>query len=126
MIHTIQNMLTHFAACNAAGDGGFFEFPTWYKYLNDGVPAPGEACAIAFIFPTDIPLVMLALVEILLRIAGMVAIAYVIYGGIQYVVSQGESDRIARAKGTIINALAGLVIATLAVAFVSFIGNRIG
>lgn len=102
--------------------GSFLGFPTWYKY----------ACGHDFRFladasgPSDIPLVMLAVIEILLRIAALAAVAYVVFGGVKYVVSQGEPDKISEAKGTIINALAGLLIATFAVAFVAFIGNRLG
>lgn len=120
----INGLTYRFAAC--AGGGSFFDFPTWYKYLKEGTKVAGERCAIAFSFPADIPLVMLAIVEILLRVAGIVAIVYVVYGGVQYVVSQGEPDKVSKAKGTIINALAGMIIATLAVAFVSFLGQRAG
>lgn len=100
----------------------FLNFPKWYEY----------ACGDDFRFlpsgnqPSDIPLVLLAVVEILLRIGALVAIGYVVFGGVKYVASQGESDKISEAKGTIINALAGLLIATFAVAVVAFLGNRLG
>ena len=116
----IANLQNVAVVCKAGGD--FLGLPTWYKY----------ACGHDFRFladkngPSDIPLVILAIVEIMLRIAALAAIAYVVFGGVKYVVSQGEPDKISEAKGTIINALAGLLIATFAVAFVSFIGNRLG
>lgn len=109
-------------AVDCAPGGSFLGFPTWYKY----------ACGHEFRFladghgPSDVPLVLLAIVEIMLRIAALAAVAYVVFGGVKYVVSQGEPDKISEAKGTIINALAGLMIATFAVAFVSFLGNRLG
>ncbi len=98
------------------GTPSFFGLPTWYQYV----------CGRDFVFPNDIPLVLLGIVSILLRIAGIVAIAYVVFGGVKYVVSQGEPDKVSEAKGTIINALIGLVITTLAVAIVSFVGNKLG
>ena len=101
----------------------FLNFPKWYEY----------ACGHDFVFlarpggpPSDIPGVAIAMIEILLRIAALVAVGYVVFGGVKYVVSQGESDKISEAKGTIINALAGLLLATFAIAFVVFLGNRLG
>lgn len=76
--------------------------------------------------PSDLPLVLLAIIDDLLRIAGMAAVVYVIYGGIKYIMSQGSPDETAKAQGTVINALIGLFIALLAVGVVSYIGNRIG
>jgi hypothetical protein len=61
----------------------------------------------------------------LLRIAGFVAIGFIIYGGILYVTSQGSPEQTGKAQNTIINALTGLVIASVAVALISFIGSRI-
>lgn len=113
-------------AVSCGNDDSFFSFPTWYKYLKAGQGAVNEKCAIGFTFPDDIPLVGLAILDILLRIAGMAAIAFVVWGAIQYVTSQGEPDQVAHARGTITNALVGLVIATLAIAFVQFIGSKIG
>jgi hypothetical protein len=56
----------------------------------------------------------------------MVAVAFVIYGGFQYINSRGEPDRAASGRKTIINALIGLVLAMIAVAIVSFIGRSLG
>ena len=125
MIRSIITQLEIFAATGSCG-GSFFGLPYWHKYLpgtcskTSGLTLPEN-----FSLFDALPLIMLAVVEILLRIAGMVAIAFVVYGGIQYVISEGEPDKVANAKGTIINALVGLIIATFAVAIVSFVGNRV-
>jgi TRAP-type C4-dicarboxylate transport system permease small subunit len=42
--------------------------------------------------------------------AGLVAVAYLIVGGYQYITSQGNPDATATAKGTIVNAITGLII----------------
>lgn len=112
------------------GGGNFLSFPTWYKYIcgrdailaqqNTATPNAPNATT------SDIPLIALAILEIALRIIALVAIAYVIIGGGRYVVSQGDSNKTAAAKSTIINALVGLLIATFAIAIVSFVGNRAG
>jgi len=125
MLQYITSLAQNFAA-TCPGSGTFFGFPTWYEYLKNAAPAAGEKCGIDFIFPNDIPLVGLAVIEILLRLVAMVAIAFVIWGSIQYVTSQGEPDATARAKGTILNALIGMVVASLAIAIVKFFGNRLG
>lgn len=123
MANSLDHLQNFAAACNAGGS--FFDFPTWYKYLDCSSPGSVALPAGASIFDA-LPLIILAIVEILLRIAGLVAIAFVVYGGVQYVTSQGEPDRVAKSKGTIINALVGLIISTFAIAIVAFVGQRVG
>lgn len=74
----------------------------------------------------DLSLIALALVDIALRVAAIVAVGYVVYGGVQFVVAQGETDKTKRARQTIINALIGLVIAMISTGLVAFVGTRIG
>jgi hypothetical protein len=69
--------------------------------------------------------VLLAVADDLIRIAGLVAVAFVISGGIQFVISQGEPEKTKRARETIINALIGVVVAIIAALVVSFIGSRL-
>ena len=120
----IHQLTTFAAATCGAKDAGFFGFPTWYQYLNPHVVQ--GVCMVDFKFPASLPLIALAVVDILLRIAALVAVGYVVYGGIRYTTSQGEPQALAAARETIIGALAGLGIATVAAAVISFIGNRIG
>ena len=63
--------------------------------------------------------------EIILRIGSVVAIGFVIFGGFQYIISQGEPERIKNSRTTIINAIVGLVVTIFASAIVSLIGNAI-
>lgn len=112
--------------------GGFLGFPTWYKYLNPRIevssdnPQAGPQCVIDFSFSAQkIGAVLLAVFEIITRIAVLVAIVFVIWGGIQLQISQGEPDRFARAQTTIINALIGLAIAVSATAIINFVGNNL-
>ncbi|HEX8762698.1 MAG TPA: hypothetical protein VF733_02950 [Candidatus Saccharimonadales bacterium] len=73
----------------------------------------------------DLVLILLGVLDILLRVAGIVAVAFIIYGGIQYITSDGAPDATKDAQQTIINALVGLVIALISAAAVSFIGNAL-
>lgn len=123
----LQTLITQFGVSNGCVPKQFFGLKPWYQYLETDsqcniinfkvLPTSG---------PSDFLLVALALVDDLLRIAGFVAIGFIIYGGILYVTSQGSPDQTRNAQSTIINALVGLILAVLATAFVSFLGNRIG
>jgi hypothetical protein len=105
--------------------------PTWYKYLPGETDPLTGACVPfgAQSFDASSLNVLLgiglALGEILLRVAAIVAIAYIIYGGFQYLMSQGEPSATKKAKDTILNAIIGLAIAILATAIVNFIGTRL-
>lgn len=110
------------AAC--VGGGGRLPetvFVPWYKYLDcDASGAPridnwGKA----------IPLIGMAIIEMLIRIAGVIAVAFIVWGGIQYTTSQGEPEGINHAKSTISNAVAGLVVVFIAIGLVQFIAGLI-
>jgi hypothetical protein len=115
----------------------FFGLEPWYQYMG-GEFKSGTCDIQCFnVFDhsspnncgqskSDIPLVLLAVVDDLLRIAGILAVAFIIYGAFEYVGSQGNSEVTARAQSMVVNALIGLVIAIIAVAAVGFIGNSIG
>lgn len=124
MLNGLMVSLNHFAV-TCSNDNSFFAFPTWYKYLKAGA-AGGGPCSIMFKFPDDIPLVALAMLDIVLRLAGIVAVFFVVIGAVSYVTSQGDSNAVAKARGTILNALIGLLIATFSIAIVSFIGAKVG
>lgn len=103
--------------------GGFLGFPTWYEYLpghydDNGVCSPQLGSL------SNVWLILAAIIEIMLRAAAILAVGFVIYGGVTYMTSQGEPDKTAKARGTIINALVGLVIAVIAATTVGFIAGR--
>lgn len=103
--------------------GAFLDFPTWYKYLDPQFV--GGECKLNVSIPGSLPKILLAVFEILLRIAGILAVVFVVVGGFQYLITTGEPDKAKGARTTIINALVGLVIAMLATAVVNLIGNNI-
>lgn len=53
--------------------------------------------------------------------AGIVAVIFMVYGGIQYVTSSGDTTKVTKAKNTIMNAAIGLVITILAAAIVNLV-----
>jgi hypothetical protein len=124
-----MNLITIFAqgAGNGCGQGTFFGLKPWYAYLKtNGDCTIRDFKVLGGTAGSDFVLIALALVDNLLRIAGLVAIGYIIYGGVLYITSQGSPDQTGKAQNTILNALIGLVVAVVATAFVSFIGNRVG
>lgn len=98
-------------------------FPTWYKYL-EGQTVAGR-CTPVFNFPHDISKILLAVTEILLRLGGLVAVGFVIYGGIRYILSQGQPENAANALKTIINAIIGLAIAVSATVVVNLVAGSL-
>lgn len=101
--------------------------PTWYKYLP--TTSMGEvSCYVNFDAKQGAHwgLIALAILEIMIRIGGMVALGFIIYGGIKYISSQGEPDRTREAQHTVANAIIGLIITILAVPLIGFIANRMG
>ena len=61
-----------------------------------------------------------------LYIVGIISIVMLIFGGIRYVTSGGDSKKVTDAKNTILYAIVGLVIALLAFAIVNFVLNALG
>lgn len=102
----------------------FLGIPTWYKYIGS-TEVIGGRCSPKVTFPNDILKILMAVFEMILRVAGLVAIGFVIYGGIQYVVSQGDPEKVKSARNSIIHALIGLAIAVSATAMVNLVARGI-
>src|SRR4051812_14982096 len=94
--------------------GRFFGLKPWYAYLKidpdtcnikdfNILPGAGRG-------PTDVPLILAAVVDDLLRIAAIVALAFVLVGAIRYIYSQGDPESSAQAQSTLVNALIGLAV----------------
>lgn len=128
----------------------FLGFPTWYKYLDVGPQAiTNETTGVSITDPcaitgpsrtytdsrgnqvTEIDIgaavgrVAVAIVEILLRLAALVSVGFVMFGGFRYVTSQGEPDSTKSARQTIQNALIGLVISLIATGIVAFVAAEL-
>ncbi|MDB5186484.1 MAG: hypothetical protein JWL85_1007 [Candidatus Saccharibacteria bacterium] len=126
---------TSYAAVDARCDKSrsFLSVPTWYKYLEVKYDAKTQGCDIfiprdtrgQIIFDKVTTPILLAIFEILLFIGSLLAIGYIIWGGFQYQLSQGEPDKAKNARLIIINAIAGLVIMTLSAGIVNLIARNI-
>ncbi len=114
-------------AAGCRSDKNFLSMPTWYKYLKSDQytdPVDGQqSCHPKLEGISDVWKVVAAVIEILLRVASLIAIGFIVYGGILYTISQSSPDKTKQALKTIINALVGLVITIIATAVVSFIAG---
>jgi hypothetical protein len=129
----------------AQSDGGcslpssFLGLPTWYKYLETEIDESGKCSPILSGSsdsenPEDnvtqskvnsaLP-IGLAVLEAMLRLAGMVAVIMIFVAGFRFITSDGSPDKAAGARKTVINAIIGLVIVVLSTGLVSFIGRTL-
>lgn len=61
------------------------------------------------------------IINILSVIIGVIAVIMIIFGGLRYITSGGDSTRVGNAKNTILYALIGLIIVALAQIIVRFV-----
>lgn len=119
-------LLSHFAAA-CTSNTTFLGLVPWYHYLQVGMQ--NGSCQVTNFqllgSNGSLVLILMAIIDDLLRIAGLAAVLVIIYGGIKYITSGGSPDKTASAQSTVINSLIGLAIALIAIQFVSFLGNRL-
>lgn len=79
-------------------------------------PLPGQNTATQII---------IRVIEILLAIAGLVAVIFLIIGGFRYITAGGNEETAEAAKKTITNAIIGVVVIILAFVIVRVISNAL-
>ena len=65
------------------------------------------------------------IINILLYVVGIVAVGFIIYGGIKYATSAGDTAKVTSAKNTLMYAIIGLIVAILAYAIANFVIDRV-
>lgn len=121
MILAILSKIPFFAASTCKTGNAFFFLPPWWEYL--GVD---NSCSVKFSGIGDIWLVGLAILDMLLRLAGFLAVISIIIAGVSYMTAAGNAEKVTSARKRIVNSLVGLFIAMTAAGLVAFIGNSIG
>lgn len=71
--------------------------------------------------PRDLMLVINRVSSTALGIVALIAIIMLIYGGIRYITSGGDSKKVTDAKNTILYAIIGLIISFLSYAIINFV-----
>lgn len=64
--------------------------------------------------------------SIALYVIGAISVIMLIWGGLRYILSGGDSKKITDAKNTVLYAIIGLIIAFLAYAIIRFVLNSLG
>ncbi|MDO4684870.1 MAG: hypothetical protein Q4B06_04185 [Candidatus Saccharibacteria bacterium] len=67
-----------------------------------------------------------SVINMMLFIAGAVAVIMIIIGGIRFVTSNGDASSVTAARHTILYAVIGLIVIILAYAIVNFVVSNIG
>jgi hypothetical protein len=66
------------------------------------------------------------IVNVILFLVGAISVIMLIYGGIKYTISAGDTSKVTAAKNTIMYAIVGLIISILAFAIVNFVIGSFG
>jgi hypothetical protein len=102
----------------------FLGLPAWYEYLDVQPNDKNTGCNIkAHGSGNIIVLVLLALIDICLKLSALIAVIFVVYGGFRFTTAQGSPEGVAAGKKTLLNAVIGLVIAVLASQIVKFVAH---
>ena len=102
----------------------FFFLPNWWEYLNGSLDPLGK-CTPDVNFPHVILPIGLAIIDMLIRLGGLVAIISIIIAGVTYITSGGNPENTVKARRRIYNSLIGLAIVFVAAGAVAFIGNSL-
>lgn len=130
MMNLFTDLISRFGAvgdkCEKIDSGGdFLGFPKWYEYLGGITEEKPAACSASLSGLGDIWLIVLAIVEILLRLAAIAAIVFIIYAGVRYITARGNPEKITSARVSIQDAIIGLIITIIAIALVSYFGRSV-
>ena len=61
------------------------------------------------------------ILSVVFTLVGVIAVVMIVVGGIYYIISQGNADKIQKAKSTILYGIVGLIVTLLAFAIVNFV-----
>ena len=107
--------------CGADDGRTWFGLPSWDRGLGScedlGEISPQN--------PDKLKIIIANVSNIVIRLAGLIAVGFIIFSGFKFVLSSGNSDQAAQARQTGINALIGLAIAVFATTIVEIISQRL-
>lgn len=124
----LPTLLVAADVCADAKKNLFFFLPPWYEYLKMAPDQLGR-CSPTVHFPQDLGAlwgILLAGIDILLRLGGFIAVISIIVAGIDYMMTMGNSEKGVSARKRVVNSIIGLAIVLVAIGLVNFIGKNIG
>ncbi|MDP3997021.1 MAG: hypothetical protein Q8P73_00770 [bacterium] len=75
--------------------------------------------------PSSLANILQTIINVFLALIAVIAVAAIIYGGVQYMISGGDEQQAAKGKRTVLFAVVGLLIVGLAAAIVQFTGGAL-
>ena len=120
-------LMSFFADPPAGCAHSFFGLMPWFQYLPLH-PAPDCSLNLDLTSSANwnqLWLVAMALVDDLLRLAGIIAVFMVLWGGFRLMTSAGEPQNIKHARETILNAIIGIAIPAVSISVVGYLGNQL-
>jgi hypothetical protein len=72
---------------------------------------------------TDPKTVVTSIINYSLFFIGAIALVFVIYGGIMYITSGGDSEKTTKARNTLLYAILGIIIVAISLVIVSWAGT---
>lgn len=115
------NFLQIFGASCANYSPTFFGFPTWYKYLVNANLLEAD-CSLSQDFTLmSIWLIAAAIIEMMIYVAGIIAVVMIMWGGFRFITSQGSPDTTKEARNTILYAIIGLIVSISARALMNLV-----
>ncbi|HEU5005095.1 MAG TPA: hypothetical protein VFT49_03370 [Candidatus Saccharimonadales bacterium] len=109
---------------DACSKGGFFGIPHWWQFLDTSSSTANE-CIINFNIKSDIFAAALGILDIMLHIAGIIAVVMIMVAGVNYLLAIGNPQKITSSRRSIVHAIVGLAIVMAATAMVTFVGNSL-
>jgi hypothetical protein len=76
--------------------------------------------------PTNIQALVNNVIRIFFVVGGVMVVIMLLWGAVEWIMSGGNKEKVAAARGKIINALIGLVILALAFLIANVVGGAIG
>lgn len=73
----------------------------------------------------DFTTVATRIVEWVLMLAGIIAVIYLVYGGILYITAGGDAEKATKGRTALVNAIIGIIIIILAVVIVQWVARII-
>ena len=80
-----------------------------------------SACGCATSNPKALPDVVVNILYSVIGVSSIIAVVFIVIGGIHYMTSAGDAGKVKKAKDTILFATIGLIVCALAFAIVNFV-----
>jgi len=72
----------------------------------------------------QLPIIIANVIQMLLTLIAALAVLFIVYAGIQYIISEGDPTKTANAKIAITNSVVGLLLSASAYLIIDFVASR--